>query len=291
MLNINPGLRDICHSITGGALAAQGIIGLLNLKEKETSLTVVGYWMPYEAARAVAATFCFHIRYALIPVFGLEFSELCVVPDDPSFGRMVIDRNIIRRCTEAANEFRVLSREASIAISPQTPLLTAAFSKWSPKSIRPKRMNTADMESGYGTDTDRSDKYLESPQIATKFDWTALNTPRSVVIQHQHIPCSEETPSTASGPENGEDSQDRLETSSEGSGVAKRALSELDEDYDGESSSAPSSEDVMSPPKRRKKSVTVTKEARAAYLLMQLNMADASLKDEGAKGLRRRASS
>lgn len=247
--------------------------------------------MPYEAARAVAATFCFHIRYALTPVFGLEFFELCVVPDDPSFGRMVIDRNIIRRCTEAANEFRVLSREASLAISPHTPLLTAGLAKWSPKSIRPKTVKTADMESGYGTDTDRSDKYLESPQIPTKFDWTALNTPRSVAIQQQHVPCSKETPSTASAPENGEDSQDRLETSSEGSGVAKRALSELDEDYDGESSSAPSSEDLMSPPKRRKKSVTVTKEARAAYLLMQLNMADASLKDDGAKGLRRRASS
>lgn len=24
MLNANPGLRDVCHSITGGALAAQG---------------------------------------------------------------------------------------------------------------------------------------------------------------------------------------------------------------------------------------------------------------------------
>jgi hypothetical protein len=26
MININPGLRDIAHSITGGALAAQGMI-------------------------------------------------------------------------------------------------------------------------------------------------------------------------------------------------------------------------------------------------------------------------
>jgi hypothetical protein len=24
MLNLNPGLREVCHSITGGALAAQG---------------------------------------------------------------------------------------------------------------------------------------------------------------------------------------------------------------------------------------------------------------------------
>lgn len=26
MLNLNPGLREICHSITGGALAAQGML-------------------------------------------------------------------------------------------------------------------------------------------------------------------------------------------------------------------------------------------------------------------------
>ncbi|KAJ5743791.1 apses transcription factor Xbp1 [Penicillium manginii] len=45
----NPGLRDICHSITGGAIAAQG------------------YWMPFEAARALAIRFCHPIRYALTP--------------------------------------------------------------------------------------------------------------------------------------------------------------------------------------------------------------------------------
>ena len=31
MLNNNPGLREICHSITGGALAAQGTLSSLNL--------------------------------------------------------------------------------------------------------------------------------------------------------------------------------------------------------------------------------------------------------------------
>ncbi|KAJ5505257.1 hypothetical protein N7453_004214 [Penicillium expansum] len=62
MLNQNPGLRDICHSITGGALSAQG------------------YWMPYEAARAMAATFCWRIRYALTPLFGTEFPAMCIPP-------------------------------------------------------------------------------------------------------------------------------------------------------------------------------------------------------------------
>ncbi|KAF2092183.1 DNA-binding domain of Mlu1-box binding protein MBP1 [Saccharata proteae CBS 121410] len=55
VLNINPGLRDISYSITGGALSAQG------------------YWMPFEAAKAVAATFCHPIRHALTPIFGPDF--------------------------------------------------------------------------------------------------------------------------------------------------------------------------------------------------------------------------
>lgn len=36
MLNSNPGLRDICHSITGGALAAQGQLVSFNVSDDET---------------------------------------------------------------------------------------------------------------------------------------------------------------------------------------------------------------------------------------------------------------
>ncbi|KAL4776653.1 hypothetical protein BDW60DRAFT_224261 [Aspergillus nidulans var. acristatus] len=96
MLNQNPGLRDICHSITGGALAAQG------------------YWMPYEAAKAVAATFCWKIRFALTPLFGDNFPELCTHPDDRArFGRMVIDPGIVRVATEKANYYRMLELRCS----------------------------------------------------------------------------------------------------------------------------------------------------------------------------------
>jgi ABC-type dipeptide/oligopeptide/nickel transport system permease subunit len=69
--------------------------------------------MPFEAAKAVAATFCYNIRYALTPIFGIDFLGHCVVPEDPRFGRMVIDRNIVRHCTEAANELAFLSRGLS----------------------------------------------------------------------------------------------------------------------------------------------------------------------------------
>ncbi|KAL6232385.1 hypothetical protein BDW75DRAFT_217881 [Aspergillus navahoensis] len=96
MLNQNPGLRDICHSITGGALAAQG------------------YWMPYEAAKAVAATFCWKIRFALTPLFGDDFPDLCTHPDDRAqFGRMVIDPCIVQIATEKANYYRMLELRCS----------------------------------------------------------------------------------------------------------------------------------------------------------------------------------
>ncbi|KAL4808142.1 hypothetical protein BDV18DRAFT_158254 [Aspergillus unguis] len=96
MLNQNPGLRDICHSITGGALAAQG------------------YWMPYEAAKAVAATFCWRIRFALIPLFGEDFPDSCISPDDRSrFGRMVIDPSVVQLATQKANDYRMLELQYS----------------------------------------------------------------------------------------------------------------------------------------------------------------------------------
>ncbi|OWP05517.1 hypothetical protein B2J93_7861 [Marssonina coronariae] len=77
MLNMNPGLKEITHSITGGALAAQG------------------YWMPYACARAVCTTFCSHIAAALIPIFGPSFPSLCVPAAAPEHGRMIIDSQVI----------------------------------------------------------------------------------------------------------------------------------------------------------------------------------------------------
>ncbi|KAJ5391133.1 hypothetical protein N7509_006623 [Penicillium cosmopolitanum] len=86
----NPGLRDICHSITGGAIAAQG------------------YWMPFEAARALAARFCYPIRYALTPMFGTEFPSMCLEKGHENFGNMVLDQSVIERATRTAHYYRSL---------------------------------------------------------------------------------------------------------------------------------------------------------------------------------------
>ncbi|KAI1130517.1 hypothetical protein F5Y10DRAFT_289172 [Nemania abortiva] len=90
MLNSNPGLKEITHSITGGSIMAQG------------------YWMPYQCAKAVCATFCHNISGALIPIFGPDFPGLCTQVDAPEYSRMVIDPAIVIRSTREAEYYRRL---------------------------------------------------------------------------------------------------------------------------------------------------------------------------------------
>ncbi|KAI2468894.1 hypothetical protein F4781DRAFT_245023 [Annulohypoxylon bovei var. microspora] len=90
MLNLNPGLKEITHSITGGSIMAQG------------------YWMPYYCAKAVCATFCHNIAGALIPIFGPDFPSLCTPSDAPEYSRMIIDPAIVVQATRDAEHFRRL---------------------------------------------------------------------------------------------------------------------------------------------------------------------------------------
>ena len=242
--------------------------------------------MPFEAAKAVAATFCYNIRYALTPVFGLDFASSCIVPDDPSFGRMIIDHRIIQRCTEEAKGFRAFSREASLAGSPRNPASPSGLS-WTSKALKPKQIKGTDHESGYGTDPDRSDQYTCSPH-SSKSGWTVLNTPHSASSQQYPFLFPREVLSATK--ETSEAHSDMADTSSSEEATTKRANPE-DDDYDGDSISTHSSEETRASVKRRKKSATMTKEAKAAYMLMQLNMADATIVDDGHGGKRRRASS
>lgn len=51
-------------------------------------LKIQGTWVPFQVAQALAARTCFHIRYALIPIFGKEFPESCLKPHEPGFGQL-----------------------------------------------------------------------------------------------------------------------------------------------------------------------------------------------------------
>ncbi|KAI0457802.1 hypothetical protein F5B21DRAFT_520805 [Xylaria acuta] len=102
MLNSNPGLKEITHSITGGSIMAQG------------------YWMPYQCAKAVCATFCHNISGAMIPIFGPDFPAICTQVDAPEYSRMVIDPAIVIRSTREAEYYRhFYSNTASGDVSPK----------------------------------------------------------------------------------------------------------------------------------------------------------------------------
>ncbi|OJJ49063.1 hypothetical protein ASPZODRAFT_13801 [Penicilliopsis zonata CBS 506.65] len=195
MLNANPGLRDICHSITGGALAAQG------------------YWMPFDAAKAVAATFCWKIRYALTPLFGIDFPSLCVPPHDRArFGKMVIDRAIVEKAAETAHRYRVLELRATISSSVSSlprsspagrhvsPLSEDEFPARKKPTILPRLFLDSSSSSssssssksfrGSGVES-LPDRYCVSPSSPSPCQnntFTPVNTPRSTETAPSSVP-------------------------------------------------------------------------------------------------------
>ncbi|KAG9247818.1 transcription regulator HTH, apses-type DNA-binding domain-containing protein [Calycina marina] len=108
MLNLNPGLKDITHSITGGALAAQG------------------YWMPYKCALAICSTFCSQIAPALIPLFGPSFPSQCVPVEAPEHGRMIIDSAIVTAAAAQAESYRLQYSQRSSSTGFPTPISSAS---------------------------------------------------------------------------------------------------------------------------------------------------------------------
>ena len=54
-------------------------------------LKIQGTWLPYKLCRILARRFCYHIRFALIPIFGADFPEECLHPNDPGYGELRLD--------------------------------------------------------------------------------------------------------------------------------------------------------------------------------------------------------
>ena len=275
----NDGLKEISHSITGGSISAQGMCcsifgtGYLNLPH-------IGYWLPFEAAKAVAARFCYEIRYVLVPVFGPDFVSMCKKCGDPEFLKLGVDPNIIARCTEAIKANQMQSRESSISVSPRTHSAYATS-----KSLQPKHAKAMDVESGYGTDTDRSENYPGSPDSFRSIEWTPVNSPRLAHVEA--YPFLQRPPRNFTSTPRGLDSPKA--SHSKRMANTKRGISEIDEASDVGSSSDYSSMDAPASPKRRKRSGDMTPEVGAAYTLMELNMADTTLGER--KPLKRRRAS
>ena len=204
---------------------------------------------------------------------------------------MVISSDIVRRCTEEASGFRALSREGSMGSSPRTPPSSSkGYRKVSPRSLRPRVAQTLESESGYGTDTDRSDSYLYSPTTSSGSRWTALNTPRSVASQHyQHLTLDQlstynsqqKSASTLYEPQSSDDVLSRKRVRSDDDG-------DDDEEYEEGNSSDHSSLDTPMPDVSKEQSPSLWQERRAACQLLQLKMDDAAI--DGDRSRRRRAS-
>lgn len=288
MLNRNPGLREICHSITGGALVAQG--GFLPSCLLRI-LMGTGYWMPFETARAIAKTFCWKIRYALTPVFGPDFPKQCLRPDAEGFGAMVIDPAITQRCREQARLYREMEVETSANASTRSPL--TPDSPTAPRRIRQlRRKGLQSNASSYTTDSD--DDYRSrssSPSLPYCNTWTPANTPRSTgPSRYNLLPSPREM---LAGFDHRNDDRASSVTSSLSSTTSMLLKSR--ENSDGESSDSDNENKVASV---RKASELLNQQVnqdgasmsdqKAAYLLLNLGR-DA---DQGfvSKGRKRRAS-
>lgn len=146
-------------------------------------LIQVGYWMPFEAAKAVAATFCYRIRYVLTPIFGLDFPAQCIPPGSLGFDSMHVAPMIVRKCIKATQNDHGLGQGPQMESRPETPSSTGARS-WTAANNRPKLLKL-DSESGYGTDTDGSDSCIYSPQKPARYR-LKLATPRSSGMPGQY---------------------------------------------------------------------------------------------------------
>lgn len=70
--------------------------------------------MPFEAAKALAATFCWNIRFALVPLFGPGFVDICTRPEDPAYKRYTIDTSVVKYCQEQVRSWTQSTSQTTI---------------------------------------------------------------------------------------------------------------------------------------------------------------------------------
>lgn len=228
--------------------------------------------MPFEAARAVTATFCYRIRYVLTPIFGLDFPAQCIPPGAPGYDSMQIAPKIIGNCMKPATNYYDVPREPQSGSRPETPL-SAGVGCWTPANARSKVLRTFGSESGYGTDdTECSDMYLCSPKKPARSGFRHLATPGPAAVQRRYKTCY--APSSAPSPSStayGDESELSDDCKKRKRNPRKHA------DRDSESSSSDASEsNVTTSAKKRKASSTppVMTAESAAKCLVDLCLQD-----------------
>jgi hypothetical protein len=261
--------------------------------------------MPYEAAKAIAATFCWKMRHALTPVFGLDFPDLCLAPDDPHYGDMMIDHEITKRCTDEAAAYRLIElerRNANARASPASAsLLPGPLTPSTPthprpyKELRPKALKLD--TSGYMTEGSSRD---EEYQLASSRNehyrnvWTSANTPRSDA--RLPLPGPRDI-LAASGRKRGASQMSGSSSELSSPNVSPKTRVKrgvvADEEYDGDSSASDSDglRGLRGRDGRMIGRARMPSDERAAYLLMGLrlkNHGEVAVEGEGL-GRKRRA--
>lgn len=145
-----------------------------------------------DAAKHIAKSFCWSIRYALTPVFGHNFPEMCLKPSDESFGNMTIDPAITERCRRQADYFReqelqLKIREVakfahldSLARRSATPSSPVACKTKRGRKYKEEQICPSPYTSPYMTSAKSDDGYSSSgsPVPAYRSAFTPVNTPR-----------------------------------------------------------------------------------------------------------------
>lgn len=160
--------------------------------------------MPYGCARAVCATFCWNLRWALTPIFGPSFIRDCLPPDHPGFARFTIDPDVVRACAREAEGWRADASTTHYSLIPSHPTSAPALSvprsapmplsepkRLRARPVRPRVDTAAHLESPFHSDDENAaivtgsfasrrtipDSPSVSPKtrVSPKVHWTTIN--------------------------------------------------------------------------------------------------------------------
>ena len=156
--------------------------------------------MPFEAAKAVAATFCYDIRYVLVPLFGRDFPSACIKEGDEGWQSMIIDPKIVERCTQEANHYKDLAVSDRFDLSRSgTPDSRPPTSSPWPELSKPTKLPKIISQRGvvknsHSQKLGRNQDYLPSPQSSTDMPTPRVSKPWPTVLEFPAVERLSEGP-------------------------------------------------------------------------------------------------
>lgn len=259
-------------------------------------MTRTGYWMPFDAARAVAATFCWEIRYALTPIFGPDFPDHCLQLESDGYGSMVIDPVITERCTKQAHPYRTLEVDCpsdSAMVQQSPPNSSCSEVPQYTKRLRPKRRCLFQRPKNCTSDRTKANGSTiptrTSPAPSECHHGDLLSPPRSIALSPHECPPTpdnvlplatlcQDSRTDAEIEEDGAYSDDSVTTSNTNSMLLRsRHGSDGKNDEDIAMQGVQGEEDMITSSLSRNHPATTStippiSDERAAFLLLRLNL-------------------